>query len=308
MECKYFCLDLYDIGVTYRGIGEGEFMDVLPHDLTVDKPVNVPFDRSHRTLFKEVSIKPFRELVYDELSSIRPVGHSPGWEKGIFELFCDIIEERYEGSFLGLSSGYDSRLMALALHRRGLKINEYVECFGETEGFDAVVRYLKIKNYRKFYRPGILMEYIGDCVDGYNGLVGMHLNPFWTPYPDNTNLLTGCGANTLTECMKSYDNYFTKMAGIKHHTDFGERILLGRKWSYYSQLTKYKIRGNIRHAFSDYRFIREIAKVKNWQTDKRRFSQVILGTHTTNRCAGSDQAGVEKPDTRRNKDTGWKLQ
>ena len=279
MGSKYLCLDLYNLGVIYEGTHKGAFIDVLPKKLTIDIAGYKPIDYSHRTLFKEVKLKKFSDIKYEELAEIKPVMHSEGWEKRIFELFCDILEEK-EGSYsLGLSSGYDSRLIALALKHRGLKIDEYVECFGEHEGFMAVVRYLKIKNHRILF-PGDhskrLMAYLNDCVDSCDGIVGLHLNPYWTPYPEDTGLLTGCGANTLTECMKSYDNYFTKMAGIKRHTDMGERMFRAKKYSYYQQLAKFKLKGYPIHTFSDYRFLREIAKVKNWQVDKRRFSQYML--------------------------------
>jgi len=265
--------------VTHIGTHEGEFIDVLPKDLTLSDARPYPVDYSHRTIFEEVKIKPFVEREYKELSDIKPVRHGAGWEKRIFEVFCDITEERFGDCVVGLSSGYDSRLIALALKNRGLEALEYVECFGEEEGFLQVVNYLGIKNYRIFESDKPIqyrLESFLYNLDGYDGVVGLHLNPFWTPFPEEVNMFTGCGANTIVGCMKSIDNYFIRMSGIKRGMDLGERVLRAKRYSYYTQLARYKIRGTALRTFSDYRFLREIAKVKNWQSDKRSFARIII--------------------------------
>lgn len=281
MGCKYICLDLYYLSVTYRGDGVGKFLDVLPRDLTIDRTRFYAIDYDLTTLFKEVKLIPYVDRGYYELDQIRPVQHSAGWEKMLFGKFCDLVAEKFfEGCVVGLSSGYDSRLIALAMKTLGLEPAEYCESLGEEEYFLRVVKFLKIKNYRIFSGSipvrSRLINFIHDCVHGFDGIVGLHLNPFWTPYDKEVDQYSGCGANTITQCMKDYGNYFSKASGVRPKDKLGVRVMKARRYSYYSQLAKYFIKGTPLRPFDDYRFVREVAKVKNWMSDKRSISKQIL--------------------------------
>lgn len=281
MGCKYLCLDLYYLSVTYSGNGTGAFLDVLPRDLTIDRIDFRAIDRRHTTLFKEVSLVPYSDRGYFELDQIKPVRHAVGWEKMLFDKFCALVGEKFvDGCVVGLSSGYDSRMMALALKKLGLKPAEYCECLGEEQYFLEVVKHLGIKNYRIYKHDTLLnerlLDFIHDCVHGFDGIVGLHLNPFWTPYQEPVDLFSGCGANTITQCLKDYSNYFSRESGIKPKDRQGVRVMKARRYSYYTQLAKYKYRGSPLRPFDDYRFVREVAKVSNWMSDKRSISKQIL--------------------------------
>lgn len=271
-------MDLYQIDIRHTGRGEGLFHEVLPRDLTIDEARHYPIDYSLRTLFKEVKIKPYPEQKYKSLLNIRPIKRR-NWQRVIFDKFCRVIEKNYTpGCIVSLSSGYDSRLIARAMCELGYT-PEYYECFSEKHFID-IVKYLRIKTYRiwganKPHRER-LMDFLANPIDGYDGVVGLHLNPFYEPVPDNSVIVTGCGCNTLTGALSLYKNYFAKMGGINFADNVSDKVNKIRRYSYYSQLIRYIVRGRAIRPFSDLGFIGLIAGIKDWQVVKKRFSLQIL--------------------------------
>jgi len=267
-------------------IGIGGFYDVLPKELTIDKILDKLYDRSCDTLFKEIKLKPYEEdaetkNLINELSEIKPILHKGNWQNVIFRKFCDIVEMNFaDNAVVSHSSGFDSRMISLAMVKRGLKPIEYCEGYGEWDSFIQIMKLLKIKNYRIFNKEAKPEEhslpYITDPVSGFEGVVDLHLNVFYTPYNENITQFCGVGANTLTEAMKLYDNYFSKQAGIKQGMSPGQRIRKALDWIYYTQLNRYKIAGRPATPFNNYEFIKTIAKIKNWQVNRERFSEQIL--------------------------------
>lgn len=271
-------MDLYSLDIKHTGNGEGLFHEVLPKDLTIDEARHYPIDYSCRTLFKEVKLKPYTNRKYKSLLTVRAFKQRR-WQKAIFKKFCQTIEKHYKpGCFVGLSSGYDSRLIARAMCELGYE-PEYYECLSE-KNFIRIAKYLKLKNYRIWgaNKPPRerLMDFLTNPVDGYDGVVGLHLNPFYEPVPDNSVIVTGCGSNTLTGALSFYNNYFASMGKIHKLDNVSDKVNKIRRYSYYTQLTKYIVRGRAIRPFSDLGFIRFIAGIRNWQIEKKRFSRQIL--------------------------------
>jgi len=287
---------MYGVTTLHKGNGTGSFYDVLPKELTLDRALPYPLDYSHRTLFKEVKIKIYEEKpevtnLVNELDEIKPVKHKGNWQKIIFDKFCEIVERNFtDNVIVSHSSGYDSRMISLAITSRGLKPVEYCESLGEHDGFKAIMKYLKIKNYRIFgedLSPGQhSFPFISDAAHGFDGVVGLHLNPFFTPYKDHyITQFTGCGSNTmtqslkvtqfeglrangLTESLKADSNYFTKASGITGYMKTGQKIRKHLRFINYTHLSKNRIMGDAIHPFHDFDFIRTIVKIRNWQTNK----------------------------------------
>ena len=295
---------MYGVNKLFKSdIGEGGFYEVLPEKLTIDKAIPDAYYNSYCTLFKEVKLQPYKDDSQTikhtkELACVRPVLHKGNWQKVIFEKFCDVVEENFtDNTVVGLSSGFDSRMIALAMVRRGLRPVEYVEGYGEWDGFMRVMELLKIKNYRIFNEGAKPNEhalpYITDPVTGFEGVVGVHLNVFYTPYLGHEGTqFTGCGANTVTEIMKSRSNYFSRAAGIKKQTNPGHRVRKVFNYAYYTQLNRYKIMGHPVRPFNDWGFIKTITKIKNWHIMNGRFSELIL------RAVSPDLAKIPRMDVR----------
>lgn len=284
--------------VHYSRKGEGSFCSVLPKSLTIDKALYTGVDDySHRTLFKEVKIRPYIETgetleFLSEIKEVKPVAYiGIDWVKKIFDSFCQTVEKYWYKKpikIISHSSGWDSRLISLAIIKLGLNDENVLFCEskGEFLGFEKIMNVLKIKNY-KIYGKEIppskhSYSYVLDAADAFEGVVGYPLNEFYTPYKeylsqeDQIIHFTGYGANGITDGMKDIRTYYSRREYGDKSLPMCEKLRRLLRWLYYIHLNKFKMIGEGICLFWDFDFLKTIAAIKNWQGMKERFSEVIV--------------------------------
>jgi hypothetical protein len=290
---------MYNNDVLHRcGDRVGFFYDILPKRLTVERPKTVNgFDVSHRTLFREVTVEPYSESMgmrdfLEEVKDISPVMQTgEAWKNKVFDVFCTVVEKMWDKNTVKIvshSSGWDSRLISLAIMKCGLNDEDTLFCEGKGEypHFERIMDVLGIRNYR-IYRRDVhpnkhSFPYVMDAANAFEGLVDYPLNELYTPYKEFNDVgekpthFAGCGANVITDGMKNIRNYYSVKANNDGRMAPYEKLRNSLRWLYYCHLSKFKLAGSPAFPFLDHEFIKLIVGIENWQIVEDRFSEVIV--------------------------------
>lgn len=253
--------------------GEGDFYDVLPEKLALNKvswyKVAQPRGKTE-TMFKEVNIKPYKkdESFVKRIKSITPRSDK-NWKETVWNCLKQIVYEHWQPErfhVIAHSGGVDSRILSSIIKELYEENGKdwlgdilFVENGGEADTFKAIMKYQKwpkkyqhVYNDHKppdmFHQEALEFDYIRER---YNGVSSYPFNLFYECYdqlikrgviPENFQGFAGFGP---------YIDIAFRMTGIDNWLE----------WDYYYQFRSFRKRGDWFFPWWDYRYIYLLASL-----------------------------------------------
>jgi len=265
------------------------FTDVLPKKLTFRKKLhpkvflhNITDGWCH-TIFNEVDIIPFDEAypkyIYDFMQTPIEQERVSKEEFGniMFEQMKKIIRETWNPkkfNILPHSSGFDSRLLMLAMNRLGYSPFIF-ESHGEHEHFKKVMEYFDKNYYIITYdssKPKSAHEYCFDFKNAWksaNGYTGYPLNQWYWPIEwlqknqyipssdDSIQSYTGYGANETNTAM-----FYKPKCRNSNNGKYKWAHPVGQyfSWHYLHQLSGFAMKGEWIHPFYNLEWLQKFVR------------------------------------------------
>jgi len=201
---------------------------------------------------------------------------------------------------IGASSGYDSRLIAKAIQelvkqygKEWMGETYFVECAGEAEGFKAIMKKLKFKNYI-IWIPDFNLEFFENHHKRYNGLCAYPMNQWYDFYlknwdEENIQYISGYGGN-VADVINPKSPY---MGNIKRKYRPKGRLIYYFKHQYFYQISAFRQPKYSFHPFWSWRYIRAVSGVNH---DEARTSVLLANTFVPE-CKRVKRMGILKEVT-----------
>ena len=247
-------------------IASCNFDDVVSKKVRIrlDSLMWYPYTRTS-TPFKDVELNPFQGN--PQLTSfLRGMRSTPTHPRHIWSEFKQAIFENWrldKTHVIGASSGYDSRLIAKAvkeLYREHGKdwLGEtyFVECSGEAEGFEEIMRTLGWWDRSIVWIPRFDYKFFENHHERYNGLCAYPMNQWYDFYVKNWNeediqYISGYGGN-VADAMNPNSRY---MGPEKRHHGIRGRLMMYFRKQYFYQISAFRQPKYSFHPFWSWKYI-----------------------------------------------------
>lgn len=220
--------------------------------------------------------------------------------KTVWSEFKQAIFEQWDTTkihVIGASSGYDSRLIAKAIkqlykkHGSGwLGETHFIECGGEGEGFEAIMKALEWENYT-IWKPDYDFDYFMDHHKRYNGLCAFPVNQWYDYYVRNFNeddiqYISGYAAN-VADAMR-ITSPFLVLPRHKRQMSKGQLLQRFFKWNYSYQISAFREPKHSFHPFISWRYIQAVSNFEN-RSPK---TSHLLAKHFVPECKHIDRTPI----------------